>query len=361
MAGGGTNTSTSYQIPTNPTIENYINQTIPKLQATQDVAPLSQFAQPQQRQIAGMSPLQQYAAGMIPQIAQGNQQSQNALSTLGYGPSSPMAGYAPGGMNFGSGGQGSMSQSPSVPFLNPANANNGLDYGVSAPMSSGASGGPSQGPSLWGAGDEWGTAGPPPPGVGIPSTGQQSTSTTTTPTSSSPSPAGDSQSAYQNSALGQLAQLTGGPIGSSPATQAGMQAFQQNILPTLQNELGAMGLGRSGIAGEQIQRAATSAAVPLIQQEIANRAAAVPQYTNVAQAGANIGQQQVQNMGTAAGLGTSLGSTQQQLGQSVLDAPYQDYLRRQALSQSVTGLGGVPYQSGLSQTSTTPASNFFGK
>jgi hypothetical protein len=247
MAGGGSNTSTQYSIPSNPTIENYINQTIPKLQATQDVAPLSQFAQPQQRQIAGMSPLQQYAAGMVPMIAEGNPQSGNALDIL-----------------YGGG-------------------------------------------------------------------------------------------------LGQLGQLTGGPIGSSPATQAGMQAFQQNVLPTLQNELGAMGLGRSGIAGEQIQRASTSAAVPLIQQEIANRAASVPQYANIAQAGAQIGQQDVQNMGTAAGLGTSLGSTQQQLAQSAYDQPYQDYLRRQALSQSVTGLGGTPYQAGLSQTSTSPSPGFFGK
>ena len=46
MAGGGSNTSTSYQIPTNPTIENFITQTVPKIQATQDIAPLSQFAQP---------------------------------------------------------------------------------------------------------------------------------------------------------------------------------------------------------------------------------------------------------------------------------------------------------------------------
>jgi hypothetical protein len=253
MAGGGTNTSTQYSIPSNPTIENYINQTIPKLQATQDVAPLSQFAQPQQRQIAGMSPLQQYAAGMVPQIAQGNAQSQNALGSLGYG-------------------------------------NTGTD-----------------------------------------------------------------------SALGQLSQLTSGPIGSSPATQAGMAAFQGNVLPTLQNELGAMGLGRSGIAAEQIQKATTSAAVPLLQQEIANRAASVPQYTNIAQAGSGIGQQEVQNLGTAAGLGASLGSTQQQLAQSVYDQPYQDYLRRQALSQSVTGLGGTPYQPGLSQTSSTPSPGFWGK
>jgi len=253
MAGGGTNTSSTYTIPTNDYLNQFVNSTVGKLWATQDVAPLSQFAQPQQRGIAGMSPLQQYAESIIPQVAQGNPQSQNALSSLGYG-------------------------------------NPGTD-----------------------------------------------------------------------SALGQLSQLTSGQIGSSPATQAGMAAFQQNVLPTLQNELGAMGLGRSGIAGEQIQKAATSAAVPLIQQEIANRAAAVPQYTNVAQAGAQIGQQDLTNKGTAAGMATSLGGTQQQTAQAALDAPYQDYLRRQALSSQTTGLSGVPYQAPLQSTTTTPSPGFFGK
>ena len=253
MAGGGSNTSTSYQIPTNPTIENFITQTVPKLQATQEVAPLAQFAQPQERQIAGLSPLQQYGGALVPYIGAGNQQAQSALETLGYG------------------------------------------------------------------------------GTGT------------------------------NNALSQLGYLTGGPIGSSPATQAGMAAFQQNVLPTLQNELGAMGLGRSGIAGEQIQRAATSAAVPLIQQEIANRQAAIPQYANVAQVGAGIGQQGVQNLATASGLGTTLGTQEQQTAQAALDAPYQDWLRRQALSQGVTTLGGVPYTPSMQQVTTSPSPGFFGK
>jgi len=164
-----------------------------------------------------------------------------------------------------------------------------------------------------------------------------------------------------NSALGQLQQLTSGPIGSSPATQAGMAAFRQNVLPTLQNELGAMGLGRSGIAGEQIQRASTSAAVPLIQQEIANREQGIGQYGNLAQQLGGLGQQDVQNWTTAAGLGSSLGGTQQQTAQSALDSPYQDYLRRQALAQSSTGLGGIPYSAPMQQTTTTPSQGFFGK
>jgi hypothetical protein len=140
-----------------------------------------------------------------------------------------------------------------------------------------------------------------------------------------------------------------------------MAAFQQNVLPTLQNELGAMGLGRSGIAGEQIQKAATSAAVPLIQQELAAREQGIGQYGNIAQQTAALGQADLTNKGTAAGMASSLGGTQRDIAQSTIDAPYADFLRRQALSQSVTGMGGVPYQAPLQTTTQQPAAGFFGK
>jgi hypothetical protein len=251
--GGGTNTSTSYTIPTNDYINQFVDSTIGKLWATQDVAPLSQFAQPQQREIAGMSPLQQYAGAMIPQIAQGNPYTQQSMDLLGTGTENP------------------------------------------------------------------------------------------------------------NSSLGLLSQLTSGPVGSSPSTQAGMAAFQQNVLPTLQNELGAMGLGRSGIAGEQVQKAATSAAVPLIQQEISNRESGIGQYGNLAQQTAALGQADLTNKGTAAGMATSLGGTQRDIAQSALDAPFVDFLRRQQLAQSTTGLGGVPYQAPLQTTTQSPSPGFWGK
>jgi len=295
------------------------------------VAPLSQFAQPQERQIAGMSPLQQYAGSIIPQISQGNPQAGGAYNLLGYSQAQP-------------------------PYLNPQNANNGLDYGnVQQPMNAG------QGTAL-----PMGMTNVGEPGGGYTYSGPAGSSP---PASSSGVQPGMSygndtqigQAGNPNSALGLLQQMTSGPVGSSPATQAGMAAFQQNVLPTLQNELGAMGLGRSGIAGEQIQKATTSAAVPLIQQEIANREQGIGQYGNIAQQVAGLGQQDLTNKGTAAGMATSLGGTQQQIAQAALDAPYQDWLRRQSLSQSVTGLGGVPYQAPMQQTSTTPSPGFFGK
>ena len=339
MAGGGSNTSTSYTIPQNQTINDFVNQTVGMLGETQRQSPLYQFAQPQERQSAGMSPLQQYAGGMVGQIGQGNPYSQGALGLLGY--NAP----APPSQSYGQGQLQQWTDPAGIPrYNNPRNLEPNREYGIQAPTT--PSEGPSRGPGLNPNGqvDEWGGRGTPPGGANTPippSTGQSQVD--------------------PNSALGQLQQLTSGPIGSSPATQAGMAAFQQNVLPTLQNELGAMGLGRSGIGAEQIQRASTSAAVPLIQQEIANREQGIGQYGNLSQQLAGLGQQNVQNWTTAAGLGSSLGATQQQTAQAALDAPYQDWLRRQALAQSSTGLGGIPYQAPMQQTTTTPSANFLGK
>jgi hypothetical protein len=348
MAGGGSNTSTSYSIPQNPYIDALVNQTVGMLGETQKTAPLYQFAQPQERRIAGMSPLQQYAGGMVGQIGQGNPYSQGARDLLGYRPPA-----APP-QNFGQGQLGQMTDPVGIPrYNNPRNLEPNREYGVQAPMSFGQGqlgqmGGPSQSQSFEkGGGDEWKNPWTVGGGTGSGGVG--------------PGGGGAGGGVDPNSALGQLQQLTSGPIGSSPATQAGMAAFQQNVLPTLQNELGSMGLGRSGIGAEQIQRASTSAAVPLIQQEIANREQGIGQYGNIANQLAGLGQQDVQNWTTAAGLGSSLGGTQQQTAQASLDAPYQDYLRRQALAQSSTGLGGIPYSAPMQQTTTSPSSGFFGK
>lgn len=109
-----------------------------------------------------------------------------------------------------------------------------------------------------------------------------------------------------------LGQLTSGPIGSSPATQAGMQAFQQLVAPQIEQGAVLAGQGNSGALGEQLQLGATAAAVPLIQQEIQNRQQAIGQYGNLEQL---LGQQQQAGL-NAAGLPQQI---QQQQNQSLYD------------------------------------------
>lgn len=80
------------------------------------------------------------------------------------------------------------------------------------------------------------------------------------------------------SARTQLDQLTSGQIGSSPATVAGMKAFQEQVAPQIMQTAALQGTASGGGAIDAMQRGATEAAVPLIQQEISNREAAVGQY-----------------------------------------------------------------------------------
>src|SRR3970282_3041488 len=72
-----------------------------------------------------------------------------------------------------------------------------------------------------------------------------------------------------------------GQPGQSPLTQAGVQAFQQNTLPIIQQQMQLAGLGRSGALGVSIADAMASAMPQFIQQDIQNRLAAagmIPQF-----------------------------------------------------------------------------------
>jgi hypothetical protein len=100
--------------------------------------------------------------------------------------------------------------------------------------------------------------------------------------------------------IGQLAQLTGGEVGQSPATQQAIKAlraplrreFETQFLPGLQSQMSLAGLGRSGALGsqmvqaeEQFQERFQKGITPFLQEEVAMRERAVPQYLNLAQQG----------------------------------------------------------------------------
>lgn len=169
----------------------------------------------------------------------------------------------------------------------------------------------------------------------------------------------------EQTALEQLAALTGGSIGSSPVTQAGLRAFEDIQAPAIQNTLNAMGMGRSGAGAEQLALARTAALTPLLQQEMQTRAAAVPQYLGL---GGTMGGRETEGISrelqalTQFGAGqAALGGQERQVAQTALDAPLQDYLRRQAIAQGVTTLGGTPFTAPTQTTTTTPRTGFLGK
>ena len=119
-------------------------------------------------------------------------------------------------------------------------------------------------------------------------------------------------------ALAQIAHLTSGNIGSSPATQQAIAALEQQYntraLPALQNQLAQAGLGRSGALEQGIadlRGQLFGAEVPLLQQEISNREQTLPVLQNIAnaQTGRQTGQTDrlLQALSTQASGLTSLG------------------------------------------------------
>lgn len=173
-----------------------------------------------------------------------------------------------------------------------------------------------------------------------------------------------------------------GPVGFSPATQAALQAFQLNTLPTLQNQAALAGLGNSGALLSSIGQSLATALPGFIQGDLANRI----QASGLA---AGIGNQeatrQLQAAQTAGNLLTGFGQSvaapaaqiqQSQLAQALqgfqgaggleqnilqqqLEAPRTESLRRQSLAEAGTiGLfGGQVLPPSLEGVTTTKQSS----
>ena len=83
-------------------------------------------------------------------------------------------------------------------------------------------------------------------------------------------------------ARSQIGALTSGPVGSSPETQAGMKAYQDLAAPQIASDSALRGTASGGQGIEALALGQEQAAVPLIQQEIQNRSAAVGQDMGIA-------------------------------------------------------------------------------
>jgi hypothetical protein len=115
-----------------------------------------------------------------------------------------------------------------------------------------------------------------------------------------------------------LSELTSGPIGSSPATAAGMKAFEQQIAPQVKQMQALQGTAGGGAALEAMAEASSAAALPLIQQEIQNREAAVGQYSQ-------LGMQQIQQLAASLEAAGMPREVAQQQAQAQYDAAMQQW------------------------------------
>ena len=180
-------------------------------------------------------------------------------------------------------------------------------------------------------------------------------------------------------AAGGFAPFITGDLGQDPATQAYIQAFQQNVLPTIQGQLQLQGLG-SGPAVADVAGRSLATALPQIQQNaLQNRLTASKGFADIgSQLAIPSAQADVQNQ-LQAGQGlTNLGSNvvipsgdlqlRQQaqtlqglqsageltrgMNQDVFDAQREEMLRLQGLSESGT-FGAFGTLSPISKTETS--------
>jgi len=128
----------------------------------------------------------------------------------------------------------------------------------------------------------------------------------------------------------------------SPTIKAAMKAFEAKALPTIQNQANLSGLGRSTAASNAIANAQGQIMTPLLQSELDRQ-----ERSSVRTADAT--RQQIQDLlqlsgaeqGRQTGAVNTLmqtGGVERGVGQSAEDAAYQDFLRRQALSETGTFL-----------------------
>ena len=155
-----------------------------------------------------------------------------------------------------------------------------------------------------------------------------------------------SVAAPESQALAQIGQLTGGPLGSSPATIAAMNAVRNPVL----NDLALAGLGNSDAIGSNLAAAYS----PILAQEMAQRAAVVPQLANI---GNTLANRQSQLLGEYGAGEEQVRGIEEARGQATM----QDFLRRQGLfTDFTTGLlsGGFP-KIGNSVTKSSGSSGIF--
>ena len=132
--------------------------------------------------------------------------------------------------------------------------------------------------------------------------------------------------------LNEINQLTGGPVGSSPATQQAMKSFQDFTAPNIEQQMALSGLGRSQAAGQSVANASEQAMVPLMQTEIANREAAIPQLQTTGDTATSAA------MGYG-GLQRDIGTQQQQANQQAQQN--QTSIAEQLLGIPMAGIGSA--------------------
>lgn len=151
---------------------------------------------------------------------------------------------------------------------------------------------------------------------------------------------------------------SGQTLQNDPSIGAAVRAFNQYQLPQIQNQMAISGLGQSNAAANAVSLGLGQQMAPMMQAALAreqeslgrgaqateaeiNRRQQANQFDtttqlNAANQFAGLGNQQYQQQLGQIGASDQFGNQQQAVQQNQYDAAYQDYLRRQGLSEQAT-------------------------
>jgi len=146
-------------------------------------------------------------------------------------------------------------------------------------------------------------------------------------------------------------QVTGANLATSPSLAAARRAFTATIQPRIENTATLAGLGRSTALTNAMAQAEAQYMQPLIEAELAR------EERGIDRAAQGVGQEGAMRL-SAIQAAEGVGGAERAAAQEVNQAAYQDYLRRQALSeQSIYTPFGMLAPTTVGSTSKTSGSS----
>jgi hypothetical protein len=131
--------------------------------------------------------------------------------------------------------------------------------------------------------------------------------------------------------------VTGSGLATDPAIQAARTAFREGAAKNIVDQQSLSGRGRMNSVDNALANAEAQFMLPVIQEGLAREERGIDRqigtYGNTANQLMNLGQAETARNLSAIQAGQQTGATERGIEQERLDAPFQDYLRRQNLAE----------------------------
>lgn len=137
----------------------------------------------------------------------------------------------------------------------------------------------------------------------------------------------------------QYGQQAGSPLDynlDNPYTNAAADYFNRLMLPTIQNQMGLAGLGRSSSLANAMALGQTNYTMPVMQDYLNQQQAEKNRQAGLVSSMSALGAEEFARKNQTLANAQQIGGTMREIAQQPLSSEYQDYLRRQALAEEAT-------------------------